>query len=157
MFNAKNLSILAILLWVVTIAAIGTMMVKGNTVASDDQRVAIELSLADKKFVAKEMRSFLNTIMLVSQAAGENRMEDISELAYKNGMHEVEMVPPRILVQLPMEFKQIGMEVHNRFDALSKKAKEGITQAEVNQALGDIINGCMACHNSYQIVLKDIK
>ena len=154
MFNSKNLSIVAIALWIVTVAIIGTMMIKGNTVASDDARVAIQLTKSDKNIITTEMHSFLNTIRLINLAVSENRLGDVSKLAQHNGMQEVELVPPNVLVKLPMEFKQLGFAVHKQFDALSEKAKTGVTATEVNQALGEIIASCLGCHSSYQIVVE---
>ena len=84
-------------------------------------------------------------------------MSDVAELAFTNGMHEVELVPPQVLMKLPMEFKQIGFDIHKRFDALSKQAKEGVTPAQVNDALADVMNGCAACHSSYQVALETEK
>jgi hypothetical protein len=52
---------------------------------------------------------------------------------------------------LPMEFKQLGMSVHQDFDMIAVDAESYNDPKHTLQQLGDTMNKCIACHTVYQI------
>ena len=152
MMNTRNLSILALALWVITILALVVLFIRGNVVSSSDERIAIELKEAEKQIIAREMRSFLVTLMKINEVIAQDQLDQVADLAVKNGMAEVEMVPPPILAKLPLDFKKGGMEVHKKFDHLVELSKNKAGRVEMQNQVSAIMAGCIACHAAYKIV-----
>ena len=150
----NKVGIIALGLWVVTIAIIAIMMIKGSTIESPDERVALSLTQPDRDFVAKEMRSFVMTMMTLTKLISENKLEEIPAAARKNGQAEVELVPPHIMVQLPMDFKKIGFQLHDKFDALAEMAEAGKSKDELLGAVADLYVNCVSCHSTYRVLIK---
>lgn len=151
----NKLAIFALVLWVLTIAGIAFMMINGRVTPMEDNRLAIPLSKAERDFITKEMRTFVTNLMLINEALSRGDNETVAKIAVKNGQQEVEMVPPQILIKLPMEFKQLGFGVHEKYDVLVKMAEEGASVSEQLKQVSEIMTGCVSCHATYRIQLTD--
>jgi cytochrome c556 len=60
-------------------------------------------------------------------------------------------VNPALMAKLPLEFKKLGLSMHDDFDNLSKDIKGGLNQTDTIKRLGEITNKCIACHSTYRL------
>jgi len=147
----NKLSLVAILLWIVTVIVIGTMFVKGNTITTNDGRVSVLLEPAEKAFVLAEMRMLLEGVQSITEGLAANDLPAVAAAASHVGMASAADVNPQLMLKLPVGFKTQGMGVHKTFDTFADKAENGAT---ANELLGDLatqLSSCVACHATYRL------
>ncbi len=153
--NTRKLSLLAIALWAVTAAAGAFLFVRGNTRKADDGRSAVVLSPADRTLVLSEMRVLLQSVQGVTEGVRKGDRRVIEEAATKAGMAHMVDSNAELILRLPLEFKQIGLTVHQGFDDIAAAAREGKPDAEILGLLSENLRTCVACHAGYQIEVAD--
>lgn len=55
------------------------------------------------------------------------------------------------MARLPMDFKQAGMAMHRGFDEIAEAADRGESAKKLNARLGDQLDLCVGCHQTYRI------
>lgn len=129
--------------------------VRGNVEASSDGRTAILVAPAERDVLLSEMRSFLETLQTITEAAAENDMATVSETASIMGMRAAQGVTPALMAKLPLEFKTLGMATHQAFDELSLAASVSDNPLEVVAEVSNLMLNCTGCHASYRIGIED--
>lgn len=125
--------------------------IKGNTHSLDnDQRVAIVTTKANKEFVMAEMRGFLETIRDINEGISNNDPKKIIAAAKKSGDAATEHVPNGLLRALPLNFKKLGFDTHDKFDQLAKAVEKQYNKEETQQQLNGILNNCTSCHQTFK-------
>ena len=147
--NAKTLSIIAILLWIVGAATVATLFVTGKTETGSDGREAVILSESERNFILGEMRNMLASVQGIVAAVAEDDMKSVEEIALAIGSAEVRNVPKSLMLKLPRDFKAMGTENHLEFDQVAAQSKNG-GKAVLNQ-LGQLMVNCVGCHESYSL------
>jgi hypothetical protein len=136
-------AILAILLW--------KLVVVGDTAPSSDGRTAIQLTPAERDLVLTEMRGFLASVRDITAASVAEDPAAMSEAARRVGQAAAQGVPVSLMGKLPLPFKKLGLDTHQRFDQLALDVDQmddpdlGMTQ------LADLLGNCVACHAAYRI------
>jgi hypothetical protein len=100
------------------------------------------------------MRVYLESIQGIVEGLTDRKMLVVAESARKAGMGAVHDVPLSVAAKLPPEFVLLGMDTHQKFDALSRLADaSGRTgsRAEILQHFRSILANCTACHATYRI------
>ncbi len=119
--------------------------------AKEDIRSAIVLTQDERNLVLEEMRTFLETVRLITVALGRNDMEGIVEPARKVGMASSGEVPAGLREKLPGEFKTFAMSTHKAFDLIALDAQELEDQQHTLQQLGALMSNCVSCHAIYRL------
>lgn len=153
--NARKLAIAAIALWLITIATLATMFVRGNTTAGSDNRTAVMLNTPERGLVLSEMRGLLSGTQLILDGLNRNDMKQVADAARAVGMGSAADVNPGLMSKLPLSFKQLGMSVHHDMDALADAAQAGKPAAEIQGMLSNTLSSCVACHATYQLKATD--
>jgi hypothetical protein len=153
--NARKLAIAAIALWLITIATLATMFVRGNTTAGSDNRTAVMLNTPERDLVLSEMRGLLSGTQLILDGLNRNDMKQVADAARAVGMGSAADVNPGLMSKLPLSFKQLGMSVHHDMDALADAAQAGKPAAEIQGMLSNTLSSCVACHATYQLKATD--
>ncbi len=147
--NAKNLSILAIVLWLAGAATVGSMFISGNTEEGGDGREAVLLSASERDFILAEMRKMLEAVRGIVAASADDDMKSVAEIALAIGSAEVRNVPKSLMLKLPRDFKVLGTDNHLEFDQVAAEAKKG--SKAVLRRLSDLMLNCVGCHESYSL------
>lgn len=116
-----------------------------------DARTPVRLSTKEREQLRLGMRVYLESAQGIVEALAENKMPMVAENARKAGMDAVRNVPLWVAVKLPPEFVLLGMDTHQKFDALSLTAAQIGGKKEVLQQLRDILANCTACHAMYHL------
>ncbi|MBI5162700.1 MAG: hypothetical protein HY985_02225 [Magnetospirillum sp.] len=143
-----RIAFVALALWLVTIAGLGWVFVKGNTRASTDGRTAIVLAAADRDFVLAEMRQMLQAVRGVTTALAAGDGAAAAEAARAAGGAATHHVPPTLMAALPAEFKHLGLGMHRGFDDLAAAAEPVPAQL---QRLSALLSLCVSCHQAYRL------
>lgn len=129
--------------------------IKGETHAlKNDSRIAIVVSKDNKEFVMAEMRGFLESIRDINVGISTNDTAKIIKAAAKGGGAATEHVPNGLLKALPMEFKKLGFDTHDKFDQLAAAVAKKYDKEETQKKLSAILGNCTSCHQSYKFETK---
>jgi len=147
----KKLFFASAAIWLVTLGAFLIFFIKGNTTTSTDNRRAIHLSPAEKDVVLGEMRTVLKALNGTIKSLGQNNFKEAAIAASGAGGKIAVDINPVIMTKLPLEFKKLGMSMHDDFDKLSADLNKNLSQQESLVRLGEITNKCIACHATYRL------
>ena len=149
-----QMGVVAVLLWVVTVAGAGWFFVKGWTVKGTDGRIEISLAPSERDLILGEMRQLLKAVHgVVTGVAGQDQAADrqqIEQAARAAGMGMAVDVNPAIMAKLPLSFKQMGMSIHRDMDALADAVANKETSQQILQRLSNMTARCTTCHDMYR-------
>ncbi|CAM5455587.1 Cytochrome c OS=Afipia felis OX=1035 GN=BN961_03252 PE=4 SV=1 [Afipia felis] len=150
MRNRISLAVIAVLLLVIGAMAYKFIVV-GSALKADDGRAEILLEPGERDLVLKEMRGFVAGLQLMSDALSKNDMKAVAEAAREMGMAKSHDVPLAILGKLPLSFKTLAFGTHGGFDTIAKDAEAGGTPQHTLGQLSEVLQKCVACHESYRL------
>ncbi len=148
----QSLCIVAIALWIVTVAAAGWFFVKGWTTKGTDGRTEIMLAPVERDQILAEMRQLLKAVDGVVRGLGKPQpdLKSMEEAARAVGMKMAADTEPAIMAKLPLPFKQMGMSIHRDMDALADAIVNKETPQQILQRLSNMTARCTACHDMYR-------
>jgi len=144
---------LAGILLVVTLAQAYLFLVRGDTRPASDGRLAIQLSAGERDMVLAEMRTFLASIQAIVTAIGRNDPAAVAVAARRVGAAAQQVVPASLVGKLPLDFKKLGFDTHERFDGLALNAEQFEDSGQALEELAELMQNCVACHAAYRIDL----
>lgn len=124
-------------------------IISGETVVASDGRQALLLEPGERDLVLLEMRTFLHSVQQII-ASGDD-MEKVVIAAKAVGAAAQNSVPASLVKKLPIEFKRLGFDTHQKFDQLALDADSFGGRDEVLQQLSELMENCVACHSAYRI------
>ena len=144
--------VIAVTLWIATLAVAGWFFVKELTETGVDGRTEILLAPAERDQILAEMRQLLKAVDGVVKGLGEAQpdrksMETAARVA---GMGMAVDVEPALMAKLPLPFKQLGMSIHKDMDALADAVAGEETPRQLLQRLSSMTARCTACHDMYR-------
>lgn len=148
----RNLCVIAVVLWIVTLAAAGWFFVKGWTAKGTDGRTEILVAPAERDLILAEMRQLLKAVDGVVRGLGESQPDrkPMEEAARAAGMKMAADVNPAIMAKLPLPFKQMGMSIHADMDALADAIVQQESPQQILQRLSSMTARCTTCHDLYR-------
>jgi cytochrome c556 len=149
--KSGTLALVAILLWVITIAIFGWFFVRGSTTSGTDNRTAIVLQAGERDLILSEMRGLLASVQGIVQGATQENPQQIAQAARAAGMASAADVNPALMARLPLPFKSLGMSVHEDMDALAAAAEAGQPVPELMKMLSATLGKCVSCHANWQL------
>lgn len=151
----NKLAIVALLLWLATIAVFSWFFVRGNTTTGTDGRTAIVLAPAERGLILSEMRGLLGGVHGILDGLNRNDPQQVANAARAVGMAAAADVNPALMAKLPLPFKRLGMSVHSDMDALAAAAENGKPPKELQGMLTGTLAKCVSCHSSWQLKAVD--
>ena len=124
--------------------------VRGNVADSDDGRISILLTAAERDFVLAEMRGLLEAVETITFELSENNMAGVAAAAKSVGMGSGGGEPVTLIAKLPLEFKTLGMGIHQAFDDLAMEADDLGDGTIVLGQLSTLLSRCTSCHATYR-------
>ncbi len=148
--NKILVSIIAVLILVI-IAGIYKFLFQGTTRSAADGRTAIILEPAERDLVFTEMRAFLSSIQGIIHAANKNDMTEVARQARAVGAAAQQAVPGTLMGKLPMSFKKLGFDTHQKFDQLAMDAESMGDKEHTMEQLAELMQNCVACHSIFRL------
>jgi mono/diheme cytochrome c family protein len=149
--STRILPALAIVLWLATIAVAVFFFVRGQTRVAPDGRTAILLAPEERDLVLTEMRAMLVTVQGMVDGVKAENVKQVVQAARASGMAAAADVNPALMAKLPLEFKQLGLGLHKRFDEIAAEADSNASREHILESLSAQLSACVACHASYRI------
>ena len=126
-------------------------LIAGSATLGEDGRQVILLTPSERQVVLGEMRAFLESVQAILQGVQQQDMAQVAEAARRVGAAAQQGMPGGLMGKLPMEFKQLGLDTHRRFDQLAMNAEDLGDAAVVLEELVELMNNCVGCHGVYRI------
>ena len=123
-------------------------------VESADERQALNLNQVERDLVLTEMRTFLSSVQTITEGLSKEDMSQVKKAARASGVLAQQEVPEALMKKLPLSFKKLGRDTHKKFDLLALDAEQLGDPQHTLQQLSELMNNCVACHNTYRIELK---
>jgi cytochrome c556 len=144
--------LVALVLWIATLAVAGWFFVKGWTATGADGRTEILLAPAERDQVLAEMRQLLKAVDGVVRGLSEPQPDRraMEFAAHAAGMEMAADVEPALMAKLPLPFKQLGMSIHKDMDALAQAIAQQESPQGILQRLSSMTARCTACHDRYR-------
>jgi hypothetical protein len=149
--SARALSVVAIALWLVTIAMAVFFFVRGQTRVAPDGRTTVLLASDERNLVLTEMRDMLETVQIVVDGMKAGDLKQVAQAARASGMAAAADVNPTLMIKLPLEFKELGLSVHKRFDEIATAADSGANREQLLAKLSTQLSACVSCHAGYRL------
>jgi len=124
---------------------------RGAVLPASDGRTAILLDAGERDLVLAEMRAFLEAVQQISGAVAADDMPAVRQAAQRVGAAAQQAVPATLVGKLPLEFKTLGFDTHQRFDRLALDAAELGDRTVALQQLSELMLNCVGCHAAYRI------
>lgn len=122
--------------------------------APPDQREAVSLNPAQADHVLTEMRGLLTSIRDIQSAMASDDWKAVSAAAQAQGTGRGKRPPEGLRERQPPGFRQMSSSMRQQFDALNLSSVKADRSA-ANAALGQALNACVACHDSYRIEIAN--
>ena len=84
----------------------------------------------------------------------EGKPKNATDAARRSGMHVMRNAPQTMMGKMPMEFRKLGMDTHQRFAALAEEASAMGDEKKILKQLAEMLANCNACHQGYRIAVK---
>ena len=149
--KSNRIALIAIVLWLATVAVFAWFFVRGSTTSGTDNRTAVVLAAGERELILSEMRKLLIGVQGILDGINRNDMKQVAVVAHGVGMAAAVDVNPALMAKLPLELKQLGMSVHRDMDDLAQAAEGGKSAAELQAMLAATLGKCVACHASWQL------
>ena len=149
----KLIYLLLIISLLANVFLIYKFLISGNTVKlPNDERTGIVVSEENRDFVMFEMRTFLKGVQAIHEGIQEDDYVKIEKSAAISGREVETHVPPDLMSALPIEFKKLGLDTHDRFDKIAEMARNKVKKEVLNKELAGLLNNCTSCHASFKFV-----
>ncbi len=122
----------------------------GDAKPLKDERHSIALSAEERTAVLAEMRGFLESVHGIVGALASGKPATAADTAKLSGMGVMQGMPRTLMGKLPMEFRKLGMDTHQKFDALAMEAQGIGDAAVILKQLDAILANCNGCHAGYR-------
>lgn len=149
--KSNKFAVVALLLWVITIAVFAWFFIRGTTTEGTDSRTAIVLQASERDLVLSEMRGLLSAVQGILEGANQGDMNRIVQSSRSAGMAAAADVNPLLMAKLPLAFKTLGMSVHRDMDEIATAAEGGKPVPELLKMTSNTLAKCVACHASWQV------
>ncbi|HEX8739321.1 MAG TPA: hypothetical protein VF925_04185 [Casimicrobiaceae bacterium] len=139
------------ILAIALVALIVKFVVVGSTLPAQDGRVVVELTPGERALMLREMRGFVAGLQRISDGLARGDQREVAEAARGMGTAAAHNAPVTMLAKLPLDFKRLAFGVHGGFDRLADNAASGATSQQTLAGLTSILDGCVACHATFQV------
>ncbi len=140
---------LALLFALATLVLAYTFLIQGSSLPARDGRQAILLSPGERDLVLAEMRGFLVAVQQITAALARDDLAAAAVAARKVGAGH--QPPPASLIgKLPLAFKRLGFDTHDRFDRLALDTEALADPQHSLAALAELMQNCVGCHAAWR-------
>ncbi|OIQ83837.1 hypothetical protein GALL_343560 [mine drainage metagenome] len=147
----SKLALFSVALWLTTAGVAAWLFVHGQTAPGTDGRKAVQLTPQERDLVLQEMRGLLQATHGVLEGLSKDDLPLVEKSARAGGMAAAADVNPMLMAKLPLEFKQLGMSVHQGMDDIARAAEHQEPKAAILQRMSDQLGSCVACHAAWQL------
>lgn len=121
-----------------------------------DNRIAINVSQAEKNQVLAEMREFLHGFHSINIAMARQDMKALGITARPMGAL-LDRMPAKLKERLPEEFTQLAIAMNEAFENLARDAEANGDMRKAHENVAEVMTYCSGCHDTYRFNVEPIK
>lgn len=121
-----------------------------------DNRIAINVSQAEKNQVLSEMREFLHGFHSINIAMARQDMKALGITARPMGAL-LDRMPVKLKERLPEEFTQLAIAMNEAFQNLARDAESNGDMRKAHENLAEVMTYCSGCHDTYRFNVAPVK
>jgi len=148
--------LVSLILAIVLGGTLYTFLVKGQTAPYADGRTSILLAPSERNKVLAEMRGVLAGVQSIIEDTTSRDLKSAESTARSMGMAAAKQ-DTAIIAKLPLEFKTLGLSLHQSFDDLADSISKTTDPVVVLSDVGNLMLQCVACHDSYRLGVEGEK
>lgn len=122
----------------------------------NDNRIAINVSQAEKNQVLAEMREFLHGFHAINIAMARQDMKALGTIARPMG-GMLDRTPKALKERLPEEYTQLAIAMNEAFQNLARDAESNGDMRKAHENLAEVVTYCSGCHDSYRFNVAPVK
>ena len=142
---------LLVVLALATGAMVYKFIIAGETLEATDGRQSLLLEAGERDLVLTEMRMFLNAVHQIVLATNQEDSAAVVKAAREVGGAAQQGVPGSLMKKLPLEFKKLGFDTHEKFDQIALDAEQFGDVDVTRKQLAELMQNCIACHEIYRV------
>ena len=144
------------LVFCLLLSASGAIGAADNSYTANDHRIPIEVTARERNQILYEMREFLHGLHNIHHALAKGDMKAVAVEAKPMGQ-TMYRIPVGVRERLPEGFMQMGLAMHEAFDALAKVAETKGEMAPAQEQMAEIMTYCSGCHDTYRFEVVPYK
>jgi len=131
-------------------------IIQGKALQAEDSRVAILLTESERDLVLSEMRVFLQSVQQITNGIVNDDMPGVAIASRRSGNDAAAAMPGTLVGKLPIGFKKLGFDTHQKFDALALDAEQLGDGGHSLSQLNVLLENCVSCHSTFRFEI-DLK
>jgi cytochrome c556 len=145
---------LALILAAATVT--GPARAQSSSAMQTDNRIAINVSQAEKNQVLAEMREFLHGFHSINIAMARQDMKALGLIARPMG-GMLDRTPKTLKERLPEEYTQLAIAMNEAFQNLARDAETNGDMRKAHENLAEVVTYCSGCHDTYRFNVAAVK
>ena len=145
----KRRSIVLALILAAAATATSPARAQSSGVMHTDNRIAINVSQAEKNHVLSEMREFLHGYHSINIAMARQDMKALAITARPMG-GLLDRLPVKLKERLPEEFTQLAIAMNEAFQNLARDAESNGDMRKSHENIAEVVTYCSGCHDAYR-------
>lgn len=114
-----------------------------------DNRMVINVTLAEKNQVLFEMRDFLHGLHNINLTLAKQDMPALAKNARPMGML-LERMPASLKERLPEDYTQLAIAMNEAFQNLARNAETKNDMRQTHEDLAEVMTYCSGCHDTFR-------
>jgi cytochrome c556 len=152
--KSKSVALTLILAATATVAS--PVWAQSSSAIQADNRIAINLSQAEKNQVLAEMREFLHGFHSINIAMARQDMKALGIIARPMGAL-LDRMPAKLKERLPEEYTQLAIAMNEAFHNLARDAETNGDIRKAHENIAEVMTYCSGCHDTYRFNVASIK
>ncbi len=152
----KRRSIVLALILAAAATATSPVRAQSSVAMYSDNRIAINVSQAEKNQVLAEMREFLHGFHSINIAMARQDMKALGIIARPMG-GLLDRMPMKLKERLPEEFTQLAIAMNEAFQNLARDAETNGDMRKAHENLAEVMTYCSGCHDAYRFNVTAVK
>jgi len=143
--------LIIVVLFVIIAGLLYKFVIAGDTRPVPNERIAIELSPAERAQQLAQMRDYELAVQEIVQGLVKDDKRQIEGAAIPVGSKAMKRIHITTMAKLPYKYKQATIGMHRDFDRIAIMAHQGKDAKTIQLKLADSMNRCISCHSSYKL------
>lgn len=123
----------------------------GHVLVPAGQRMAIQLTAAERDYILNEMRFQLDMLYVISEGLSRDDMNTVAIAARRRGTDTLSQVPAAVYDKTPPAFRDLIRESRAKIDQIAAEAGAKAPREAMLRRVTELLYTCNSCHANWQL------
>lgn len=129
----------------------------GHVLVPAGQRMAIQLTAAERDYILNEMRFQLDMLYVISEGLSRDDMNTVAIAARRRGTDTLSQVPAAVYEKTPPAFQNLIRESRAKIDQIAAEAGAKAPREAMLRRVTELLYTCNSCHANWQLQVTAAK